>query len=637
MNLILKKIQNTESIYPTGTLPSTMRVPAPIILTFKIEEIISGGQLQYTFEDSPGVTGDVNLKTEVTLSGEKKGVSDIFFPIDKYISLRVSRSTPTASLSLQICSIIGVETVNRIDCQQRMALGVFTDISQQTMYRFRENETSILTMFAYVTKKSPNTLQVANVPLAATEEPSTVSVSTLTFSSSIGNLYSNGEWLFVTLPQDHIIHMVKYNKATDKLIMVNNITRLNFTDSVKSFYPKSLLGFRGDILLIKNINSLIFWRLSGNQQPVALSEILIPGMDDKVYDWNFALTQSGDMVLVRNITDIIVEHYSLEDLSKLRLLKTIDLMGHQLIDLELMQTGTNMVAVKTTKGLNSHLTILRPGSEAVNCNYQAIAMNQKTLMGFVPFGESLLIETASSSNELYAELYYGEPLLSAMVTVGGDKLASNALFKVNASNNFTSVSLNSSLRVLNHDTSIRPTSSRNDKINLPKQAQDLEKVLDVRNLFNGPIVDLEVECPMCDGQQIIVTDFFEEVEADVLTEANRYIFFKDESLIWTLCDTGIYIRNTQGKLICDIDLNVEDGSECYNWQQYNDTMLILYCSFPDEKDYFLTVGMQADKQNGKVVGLPQLIPDEYQAAYSLTMKISGRRLFVLDNDLEGEG
>jgi hypothetical protein len=67
-------------------------------------------------------------------------------------------------------------------------------------------------------------------------------------------------------------------------------------------------------------------------------------------------------------------------------------------------------------------------------------------------------------------------------------------------------------------------------------------------------------------------------------------------------------------------------------------MLILYCSFPDEKDYFdLTVGMQADKQNGKVVGLPQLIPDEYQAAYSLTMKISGRRLFVLDNDLEGEG
>jgi hypothetical protein len=152
-----------------------------------------------------------------------------------------------------------------------------------------------------------------------------------------------------------------------------------------------------------------------------------------------------------------------------------------------------------------------------------------------------------------------------VVTVGGDKLAINALFKVNASNNFTSVSLNSSLRVLNHDTSIRPTSSRNDKINLPKQAQDLEKVLDVRNLFNGPIVDLEVECPMCDGQQIIVTDFFEEVEADVLTEANRYIFFKDESLIWTLCDTGIYIRNTQGKLICDIDLNVEDGSECYNW------------------------------------------------------------------------
>lgn len=82
---------------------------------------------------------------------------------------------------------------------------------------------------------------------------------------------------------------------------------------------------------------------------------------------------------------------------------------------------------------------------------------------------------------------------------------------------------------------------------------------------------------------------------------------------------------------------MDESTECYNWQQYNDTMLLLYCDFPDETSYFISVSVSADRSSGKVVGTPQPIAADYSAEYCLTMKVAGRRLFVLDNDIEGEG
>lgn len=88
--------------------------------------------------------------------------------------------------------------------------------------------------------------------------------------------------------------------------------------------------------------------------------------------------------------------------------------------------------------------------------------------------------------------------------------------------------VNSTMRLINHNIAVRTSNVSNDQLNLPKQATDFEKQLDIQSLFNGPVVGLEVQCPMCDGSQITVTSSFEEVDSDAVEDANRYIFFKDE-------------------------------------------------------------------------------------------------------------
>ena len=89
--LILKMVDNVTGIYPTGVLPQSMRLPAPVILSYRLDEVISGGLLSYSFENSSDVQGNVHIRTDVQLSGPNKAVYDVFFPIDQYISLRVHR------------------------------------------------------------------------------------------------------------------------------------------------------------------------------------------------------------------------------------------------------------------------------------------------------------------------------------------------------------------------------------------------------------------------------------------------------------------------------------------------------------------------------------------------------------------
>lgn len=110
------------------------------------------------------------MKTEIEFSGDRKGVYDKLFPIDDYISFRVRRASPTSSLLLETCAVLGIDIIKKIDCQQRMALGVFSDIVHQAMYRFKESDTIVRTMFAYVTNKSESVLQIISLPL--TDQPS---------------------------------------------------------------------------------------------------------------------------------------------------------------------------------------------------------------------------------------------------------------------------------------------------------------------------------------------------------------------------------------------------------------------------------------------------------------------------------
>lgn len=181
------------------------------------------------------------------------------------------------------------------------------------------------------------------------------------------------------------------------------------------------------------------------------------------------------------------------------MLKTIDLFGHKLSSLELSTTGTDMILLRTTKEASSYITIIRPDDEAVSSNYQLVSLGDGSYLGCLPIGKNLLLETSSSTKQKSAQLYFASPFLSLTLTMDSDNWASNTLLKINAHNSFDSVQLNSSLRLLNHDTTIRSTGTRNDKLNFPRRAEDVEKAVDVRSLFRGPIVDLELNCPMCDG------------------------------------------------------------------------------------------------------------------------------------------
>ena len=61
---------------------------------------------------------------------------------------------------------MGIDIIKRIECDQKMALGVYTEIALQAMYRFKESEAITLTLFAYVTNKTSEMLQVVSIPLS---------------------------------------------------------------------------------------------------------------------------------------------------------------------------------------------------------------------------------------------------------------------------------------------------------------------------------------------------------------------------------------------------------------------------------------------------------------------------------------
>lgn len=47
---------------------------------------------------------------------------------------------------------------------------------------------------------------------------------------------------------------------------------------------------------------------------------------------------------------------------------------------------------------------------------------------------------------------------------------------------------------------------------LPRNSDDYERDLNFRSLIEGPIAELDLECPMCDGDQIVLTEFFDEID-----------------------------------------------------------------------------------------------------------------------------